>query len=346
MYVIEPVKHSDIDDLMELAIAMAPGITTFPPNKEALQTKIINSVDSFTRTTDDHATPRNFLLVLRDLEADKVIGTAGVFSHIGHDAPFYSYKRVIETSTSHIETDDAVETVSSENASLHLTHDMNGGTEVGTLLLLPEYAGKGLGKYLAKCRYLLIKTFMSLFREPIFAELRGWTEEGDVSPFWNAIGRKFMDNMEFAKADYLSAVTDKQFIADLFPKHPIYEALLPAEARNCINKANIKGQAALNMLYKEGFQDEGYVDIFDAGATVTAKFDQLETIKYSINTKAIEGDVIANNRHVLVSNQNLKAFRVIITDNYILSNSSITLNPSILNLLALDTDCSVSVFKL
>ena len=346
MYVIEPVKHSDIDDLMALAIAMAPGITTFPPSIDVLKNKIVNSIDSFTRPTDDHVTPRNFLLVLRDLETNKVIGTAGVFSHIGHDTPFYSYKRVVETFQSTIKTEDAVEHVSNQNTSLHLTHDMNGGTEVGTLLLLPEYAGKGLGKYLAKCRYLLIKTFIILFREPVFAELRGWTEEGDESPFWNSVGRKFMDNMDFAKADYLSAVTDKQFIADLFPKHPIYEALLPAKARNCINKANSKGQAALNMLYKEGFQDEGYVDIFDAGATVTAKFDHLQTIRDSISILATEGDVQANKQRILVSNQELNSFRVIMTDEYSLTDTSVTLKPSSIKSLSLQASNKVTICKL
>ncbi len=40
MIIIRPVAHSDIDQLFRLATKVAPGITTFPPNKEVLSGKI------------------------------------------------------------------------------------------------------------------------------------------------------------------------------------------------------------------------------------------------------------------------------------------------------------------
>ena len=314
MFVLRPVKKHDLDDLMILAEVMAPGITTFPPNAEVLQNKILKSVIAFESPLSEVDTNRDFLLVLEDIDKNRVVGTTGIYSHIGQDLPFYSFKREIHTLRTQLPGRDKLTEV--DSTTLHLTNDLEGGTEVGTLLLHPDYNGLGLGKLLAKARYLLIRSHSQLFTEPVFAELRGWSDEDNISPFWESIGRHFFAGMDYSTADYLSATTDKQFIADLFPRYPIYEDLLPGQARECINKANRKGQAALEMLYKEGFRDDGYVDIFDAGATVVANFDELETYKhaneYKVSPKAPQDD----STRALIANSDLANFRVTITTDY------------------------------
>ena len=347
MFIVEPAQANDIDDLMALAIEMAPGITTFPPNKTVLTNKISKSCDAFDLSISDSTTPRDFLLVLRDLSNNKVIGTAGVFSHIGAELPFYSYKRTTSDISTQIDTPETKELITTSIQTLNLSHDMEGGTEVGTLLLLPSYNGLGLGKLLAKARYLLIRTCKRLFSEPIFAELRGKTEPNDISPFWQAVGRKFMNDMEFSKADYLSAVTDKQFIDDLFPKHAIYEALLPDDARQCIGKANSKGQGALKMLFDEGFKDEGYVDIFDAGITVTARMNDLHTITHTKSmTVAITEEVTQNENSLLIATESLSDFRVLQTDLFNIVNGTIEINQELCERLLIQEGDSVSVYSL
>ena len=285
MYKIRPVQTSDIDDLYQLAVKMAPGITTFPPDKSVLQCKIEQSIIAFEMAIEQTVN-RQFLLVLEDLSTSKVIGTAGVYNNIGTENPFYSFKIIKQTQ---INKDYSLKTCSS---TLHLTNAFQGGTEVGTLLLDPEYNGMGLGKFLAKSRYLLIANFMTLFNEPVFAELRGWSNKTNESPFWEAVGRHFFAGLDFDKADLYSAISDNQFIADMMPKYPIYVDLLPKAAQRAIGRANRKGQAALTMLQQEGFRDEGYVDIFDAGATVVANFFDIETIHnsqtYTMHTKTPE----------------------------------------------------------
>ncbi len=47
MLIIRPVETSDIDQLLILAKKVAPGITTFPPNKEVLEQKIVDSKKGF-----------------------------------------------------------------------------------------------------------------------------------------------------------------------------------------------------------------------------------------------------------------------------------------------------------
>ncbi|HVF38045.1 MAG TPA: arginine N-succinyltransferase, partial [Sphingomicrobium sp.] len=78
--------------------------------------------------------------------------------------------------------------------------------------------------------------------------------------------------------DEFNAIHGTQFIADLFPKSPVYVSMLPDTARSVIGQPHPSGRAALKMLENEGFVWDGYVDIFDGGPTVTARTDKIKTV--------------------------------------------------------------------
>ena len=82
------------------------------------------------------------------------------------------------------------------------------------------------------------------------------------------------------------------FRSDLMPKHPIYTAMLTESARAAIGLPHPSGRAAMRMLENEGFAFENYVDIFDGGPTMTAKTDQVRTIREAHSTRvaAIDDD--------------------------------------------------------
>ena len=103
----------------------------------------------------------------------------------------------------------------------------------------------------------------------MLAELRGVMDQAGHSPFWDALGGRFF-GMTFPEADEFNAVHGTQFIADLFPKTPIYVAMLPESAEAVIGQPHPTGRAALKMLENEGFDWDSYIDIFDGGPTVTA----------------------------------------------------------------------------
>ncbi|MFP5456326.1 MAG: arginine N-succinyltransferase, partial [Alphaproteobacteria bacterium] len=46
-----------------------------------------------------------------------------------------------------------------------------------------------------------------------------------------------------------------------------------------IGKVHDDGRAARALLLEEGFREEGYVDIFDAGPTLVAEIDQLRAVR-------------------------------------------------------------------
>ena len=85
--------------------------------------------------------------------------------------------------------------------------------------------------------------------------------------------------MNFQNADEFNARKGNQFIADLMPKHPVYIAMLSEPARHVIGLPHPSGRAAMRMLEVEGFAWEKYIDIFDGGPTVTARTDQIRSVR-------------------------------------------------------------------
>ena len=102
----------------------------------------------------------------------------------------------------------------------------------------------------------------------------------DGSPFWDSLGKHFFQ-MPFAEADKLTTLTNKQFIADLMPRHSIYTSLLSKKAQSVIGKPHRSTKRAMKILEAEGFNFSHYVDVFDAGPTIEANLKQVRTIKKS-----------------------------------------------------------------
>jgi arginine N-succinyltransferase len=84
--------------------------------------------------------------------------------------------------------------------------------------------------------------------------------------------------MDFDTADRINGTTGNQFIADLGPRNPIYVNMLSPEAQAVIGRVHDDGKGAQALLIEEGFRDEGYVDIFDAGPTMIAPIDALKAV--------------------------------------------------------------------
>ena len=160
---------------------------------------------------------------------------------------------------------------------LSLTTDLEGSVEVGGLFLHPRERAEGLGLLLARSRYLYIRNHRARFGDRVIAELRGVIDEAGGSPFWDGLAGRFF-GMSFQEADEFNAVNGNQFIADLMPKTPIYTAMLTDSARAVIGLPHPNGRAAMRMLETEGFENAGYVDIFDGGPTMVGQVDQLKTI--------------------------------------------------------------------
>jgi arginine N-succinyltransferase len=114
--------------------------------------------------------------------------------------------------------------------------------------------------------------------------------------------------MSFQDADYFNAINGNQFIADLMPKHPVYIAMLSEDARSVIGVPHPTGRAAMRMLEGEGFRAEGYVDIFDGGPTMTARTDQVTSIRNAVSATITALDAAEGERAILATGH-LSTFR-------------------------------------
>ncbi|PKP89087.1 MAG: arginine N-succinyltransferase [Alphaproteobacteria bacterium HGW-Alphaproteobacteria-16] len=272
-FLIRPAHEDDLQHLYEMAKLTGGGFTNLPPEKPALRAKLERSATAFART-DDTLKDELFVLVLENSETGEVRGTCQIFTQVGQRWPFYSYR--LGTETKHSEA--LGRTFRAE--ILSLVNDLEGASEVGGLFLHPGERAGGLGMLLARSRYLFIAMHRARFADRILAELRGVIDEAGGSPFWDGVAGRFF-GMSFQQADEFNAIHGNQFIADLMPKHPIYTAMLTEHARSVIGLPHPSGRAAMRMLENEGFAFENYIDIFDGGPTMTARTDQVMTVRDS-----------------------------------------------------------------
>ena len=274
---IRAARPADLQHLYDMAKLTGGGFTNLPPDRKALTAKLDRAAAAFGNTNagdPPHVRDELFVLVLENVETGEVRGTAQIFTCVGQEIPFYSYR--IATLTQH--SRELGRTFRAE--LLNLVTDLEGSSEVGGLFLHPGERAGGLGMLLARSRYLFIAMHRQRFADRILAELRGLIDERAGSPFWDGVAGRFF-GMSFQEADYFNAINGHQFIADLMPKHPVYVSMLPETARQVIGLPHPTGRAAMRMLEEEGFHAEGYVDIFDGGPTMTARTDRVRSIASS-----------------------------------------------------------------
>jgi arginine N-succinyltransferase len=297
---LRSATSADLDPLYQMAKLTGGGFTNLPPDRKALRAKLERAETAFARSGSELA-DEVFVLVLENTQTKEVRGTCQIFTQVGQQWPFYSYR--LTTLTQHSQELDR--TVRAE--LLSLVTDLEGSSEVGGLFLHPNERAGGLGMLLARSRYLFIAMHRARFADRILAELRGIIDERGGSPFWDGVAGRFF-GMSFQEADYFNAINGNQFIADLMPKHPVYVAMLGEAARSAIGVPHPSGHAAMRMLENEGFSCEGYVDIFDGGPTMTARTDKVMSISNS-RENILTSIECENGEPALIAAGNLASFR-------------------------------------
>lgn len=300
--IVRPIAREDLAALVELARGAGIGVTTLPPDEGRLARRIEVSVEAFAGRLD--RAKANYLFVLEDPESRRIVGTSGVAAAVGLDEPWYNYRvGTLVTSSREIGVHRQMQT-------LFLTNDLTGVSELCSLFLHPDSRRGANGALLSKSRFLYMAEFPERFTAKVIAELRGVADAEGRSPFWDSLGRHFFD-MEFSRADYLSGVGNKSFIAELMPQHPVYTSLLSEAARQAIGEVHEGTRPARALLEAEGFSYQGYVDIFDAGPAVECPLAAIRAVRESTLCEATAGGPGEGPLH-LVSNRDERAFRVLL----------------------------------
>ncbi|MFA5959755.1 MAG: arginine N-succinyltransferase [Tatlockia sp.] len=298
MMLFRSARPGDLDAIYHLAENAGIGLTTLPKDKKLLETRLAWSADSFKKSVQSPQ-QEYYLFVLEAVETGKILGTAGIEAAIGFEAPFYSYKIVKRTRVCHSLH------IRSDYEVLSLVNDYQGQSELMTLYLDPTYRRHYNGLLLSRARFLFIAQYPARFASLLIAEMRGVSDEAGHSPFWQHVGQHFF-HMPFEKADSLTLSTDKQFIADLMPRNPLYIKLLSKAAQSVIGKPHASTLPAMKILLQEGFRFNGYVDIFDAGPTIEAPCKEIRTIASSrvVTVQSISDEV--SSKRALLANTELE----------------------------------------
>ncbi len=271
MYILRAANLNDLDDLYDLSQLML--FINLPPDKEIIKNKIESSIRAFTKPSKK-LWENHYLFVLEDTKAQRIVGTSMIHAQHGtEDEPHYFFTVGQENKFSMSLNTGFI------HGTLKLGLDTNGPTEIGGLILDPDFRknDKKLGKQLSFVRFLYMGMHQDRFKDTIHSELMPPFDNEGHAPLWEAIGRRFL-NLEYHEADVLSR-SNKEFILNLFPSDTIYMTLLPIEARNAIGKVGDSTAPVKRMLESIGFKYMNEVDPFDGGPHYRAKLKDIAPVK-------------------------------------------------------------------
>jgi len=216
---------------------------------------------------------REFLFVLEDLRETRIIGTSIIYAQHGTKRAPHIFFRVENDERYSVTLDRYF-----VHRTLRIGYNYNGPTEIGGLILLPEYRGNSehLGKTLSYVRFLFIAMHRTLFRDHVLSELLPPLEPDGTSKLWEALGRRFT-GLTYQEADLLSK-DNKEFIHALFPDDPIHTELLSDDVRGVIGEVGPETKAVEKMLRRIGFDYAEQIDPFDGGPHFVARTDEITIV--------------------------------------------------------------------
>jgi arginine N-succinyltransferase len=319
MLVLRPVDLTDLPQLQQLARDSLVGVTSLPDDTECLREKILDSCASFEKDVEGHG-PENYFFVLEDLTRERLVGCSEILATAGFSEPFYSLRNRHFTSASReLNIEHGV-------PALSLCHDLSGHTLLRGFHIDAALVRTRFSELLSRARLLFIAAHSRRFSEAVITEIVGFSSDEGHSPFWDAVGKHFFD-LPYVEAERLCGLESRTFLAELMPQYPIYVPMLPQAAQDCIGRIHPDGQEAFDILEREGFETNSYVDLFDGGPTLYARLAGIRSIAQSQTGAATPGDVIDARGRYLVSNDLLKGYRAIVADLDYTAGHPVTLSP-------------------
>jgi arginine N-succinyltransferase len=270
MFRIRQSYREDVDQI--LAVAEYLDTVNLPADRKVIEGIVELSEKSFAETIPPH--DREYVFVLEDESKKRVIGTSMIHAQHGtRRAPHVFFRVENEERYSYTLDRHFVHQV------LRIGYNYDGPTEIGGLILLPEYRRnpEALGKALSYVRFLFIRMHRPVFRSRVLSELLPPLEPDGTSKLWESLGRHFT-GLSYQEADLLSK-DNKEFIAALFPDDPIHTELLPADVRAAIGVVGPETKGVEKMLRRIGFEYAGQIDPFDGGPHFLADTDDITIVK-------------------------------------------------------------------
>jgi arginine N-succinyltransferase len=323
MIIIRPIARKDLHLFAEFSFESLLGITNLPRDRQKLLDKIILSETSFLQQIEQ---PRDeeYYFVLEDLTTERIGGTCGILASSTQSLTHCYRIETLSTHAKHLSVPKEIEV-------LKVIPYPSNSSEICALYLQRSFRHSGLGRLLSLSRFLFIATHRQRFKKKVSAEMRGYIDPRQNSPFWEGVGHHFC-HLSFVE---LMAQFDQvhTFIDEILPQFPIYIPLLPKETQEAIGKTHDSTKPAYQMLMQENFSFNQEIDIFGGGPILSATTSDIRTVK---NSTLVEVDVtpdplVTENEYIL-ANQ-LLDFRACFGKMKLLSKTEAWINEEVANAL-------------
>jgi arginine N-succinyltransferase len=260
------------DEEQLLSVARHLNSVNLPDSRDAIHEIVDYTHRSFTGQITDHRL-RQYVFVLVDRAKQAIVGTSMIIAQLGRRGVPYIYFDVLSEEKYSATIDKHF-----HHTVLRIGYSYNGPTEIGGLVLMPEYrlSPERLGTMISYVRFMYLAAHPNLFQEEVLAELMPPLEPDGTSHLWEAVGRHFT-GMSYAEADKLSK-KNKEFIKALFPEGIIYASVLPQNAQEVIGKVGAQTRGVEKLLRRIGFRYAERVDPFDGGPHFTARMDEITLV--------------------------------------------------------------------
>ena len=324
-------KVKDCQEIYELIKDGDSGMTTLPKSKEEVLERIAWSKRSlnkrFKKPNKD-----SYLFVLKD--NNKIVGISAIYTSVSKNGSSVFFKRrkkeIVSKALKFKKTLDVIQ--------LHTVKKPY--TELGTLYLHPDFRGKGRGSLLSLARFKFMALWPERFDQKIFAEIRGKVDKDDNSIFWKYFSKHFFDEDIFNN-NAISYINNS-FISESIPKHPLLVNPLNKSAQKIIGIPNDNALPAFRMMKAQNFKPNGLVDIIDAGPCLDCSFSNIQTIKSNRSVPIKSFGLPEKEFHGLVSNTDLKGFRVTRSD-FSFDGERVSIHRNLIETLKLGTDSKVAI---
>jgi arginine N-succinyltransferase len=182
MIIIRPIRLKDQHLFSEFSIGSLVGMTNLPQEKDKFIKKIAYSEKSF---SDPIQTPgeEEYYFVLEDLTTGGLRGICGILAQSRQNIDYLYQIDSLKPKSIHFPLRD--------NKVLKVAANPSDSSEVCALYLHKAFRHTGQAKLLSFSRFMFIAAFKERFRKNIVAEMRGYFDEQNRSPFWEAIGHHF-----------------------------------------------------------------------------------------------------------------------------------------------------------
>ncbi len=306
MLVMRPAQMADLAEVQRLAADSPVGVTSLPDDAERLSDKIAASEASFSAEVSFNG-EESYFFVLEDSESGRLVGCSAIVASAGYSEPFYSFRNETFVHNSReLKIHNKIHVLS-------LCHDLTGNSLLTSFYIERPLVNTEYAELNSRARLLFVAAHPERFADAMVVEIVGYSDDSGDSPFWDSVGRNFFD-MSYSDAERLSGLKSRTFLAELMPHYPIYVPLLPDEAQEAMGQVHPRAQITFDILMREGFETDNYIDIFDGGPTLHARTSGIRSIAQSRMVPVRFGEPGKGGRPYLVSNGLLQDFRAVVAE--------------------------------